>query len=90
MDVDVDSLISFLVSMRPSVIVTPSFVKVSAWRPFQFTCISIDGSQIDAIFKADGSSVYLDPRFQVTRYNESALHINAPEGLRDKEDVVIE
>ncbi|KAL5960788.1 SCO-spondin [Taenia solium] len=76
--------------MRPSVIVTPPFVEVPAWKPFQFTCVSTDGSQIDAIFKADGSSVYLDPRFQVTRYNNSALQITAPEGLRDKEDVEIE
>ncbi|VDM32229.1 unnamed protein product [Hydatigera taeniaeformis] len=73
-----------------SIIVTPPFVEVPAWKPFQFTCTTTEGSQVDAIFKADGSSVHSDPRFIVTRYNDSALHISAPEGLDDKEAVEIE
>ncbi|KAH9281039.1 Low-density lipoprotein receptor [Echinococcus granulosus] len=76
--------------LRPPVIVTPPVVEAPAWKPFQFTCVSTDGSQMNAVFKADGSSVYLDPRFRITRYNISALRITAPEGLRDKEDVEIE
>ncbi|VUZ54757.1 unnamed protein product, partial [Hymenolepis diminuta] len=34
----------------PTVIVTPSEIDVSAWQPFNFTCISTDGSRLRSVF----------------------------------------
>ena len=74
----------------PGVVVTPPVVEVPAWRSFEFTCVSEDGSRVDAVFKADGSSVEADPRFRVIRYNVSGVRVSAPEGLRDIDDLQIE
>lgn len=71
-------------------IITPGSISETAWRPFGFTCVSADGSRVDAVFKADSSQVDADPRFIVTRYNESTLYISAADGLRDVDDMLIE
>ncbi|KAM7543200.1 hypothetical protein Aperf_G00000009526 [Anoplocephala perfoliata] len=79
-------------STRPpttDVIITPGSITIPAWKPFEFTCISAGGGHVDAVFKADGSPIDTDPRFVVTRYNESAIYIRATEGLRDNDDTRI-
>ncbi|KAM3183921.1 hypothetical protein ACTXT7_009402 [Hymenolepis weldensis] len=75
---------------RPIIIITPPIISIPAWRHFEFTCVSSDGSRVDAVFKKDGSPVDGDPRFRVNRFNESALYVSASEGLRDIGDLRIE
>ncbi|VDN96155.1 unnamed protein product [Rodentolepis nana] len=75
---------------RPDIIITPPSISTPAWRPFEFTCVSSDGNRIDAVFKKDGSPVDGDARFQVNRYNASALYVSATDGLRDIDDLIIE
>lgn len=75
---------------RPPVIVSPPSIDIPPFRPFEFTCISSNGSRIDAVFKRDQSPVDRDPRFSVTRVNSSAIVISAPYGLRDIDDVEIQ
>ena len=69
---------------------SPEVVNVPAWRPFEFTCTSADGSHVDAVFKMDGSAVDADPRLRVIRYNASVLRVTAPRGFRDIDDAQIE
>ncbi|KAM3183920.1 hypothetical protein ACTXT7_009401 [Hymenolepis weldensis] len=71
------------------IIVFPSVIDVPAWQPFNFTCFSPEGNRLDAVFKADGSLVGKDPRFQVIRYNVSYIQVTAPEGLPDSVDMQI-
>lgn len=71
-------------------IVRPQRIDVSVWTSFNFTCISANGSRLNAVFKADGSPVDVDPRFRVIHYNASVLIISAPGGIRDIDDVQIE
>lgn len=71
------------------IIVFPPTIDVPAWQPFNFTCFSPEGIRLDAIFKADGSLVEKDPRFQVIRYNVSYIQVTAPEGLPDSGDMQI-
>ena len=79
-----------LLDGAPSVEITPGQIVVPAWTYFRFVCSSrTPGSQVSAIFTRDGSSVDSDRRFQVMRFNESALEVIAPEGLRDVDDTEI-
>ncbi|VDD74247.1 unnamed protein product, partial [Mesocestoides corti] len=76
--------------VRPSIVADPRHIYKPAWMDFEFICRSSDGGQIDAVFARDGSRVDADPRFRVTVYNESALVVSAPEGLRDVDDLTIQ
>lgn len=74
----------------PPVTVYPPIIDKPAWRPFEFTCYSPEGLRIDAFFRDSGTSLDRDPRFRVTRYNESYIRVSAPEGLPDTADIQIE
>ncbi|VDL57403.1 unnamed protein product [Hymenolepis diminuta] len=74
----------------PSLVVYPPIINVPAWQPFECTCYSLEGIRIDAMFRDSGSSVEADPRFRVTRYNDSYIKIDAPDGLPDNADTQIE
>lgn len=83
----------FLGSARPPtppVIVTPPIINLPPYRAFELTCISSDGSRVNAIFKGDRSPVDKDPRFRIIQYNSSTVTVIAPYGLRDTDDVQIE
>lgn len=48
------------------------------------------GSVLTLTTKANGSSIRADSRFRVTTYNETAIEIEAPMGLRGTDDMQIE
>lgn len=79
-----------IVPPLPPVVISPPRIDIPPWRPFEFTCTSPDGSRVDSVFKDDRMPVDQDPRFQVNRYNNSALIVRAPNGLRDTDDLRIE
>ncbi|KAL5960789.1 Very low-density lipoprotein receptor [Taenia solium] len=74
----------------PVVRVYPETVFVDEWTPFSFVCTGPPGSMLTLTIKADGSPVRADSRFRVTTYNETAIEIEAPMGLRGTDDMQIE
>lgn len=64
-------------------------IDIQPWHPFDFMCVSRPYTQLTAVFK-DGSLVERDPRFRLSRFNDSAILVSAPYGLRDSDDVRIE
>ncbi|VUZ54761.1 unnamed protein product, partial [Hymenolepis diminuta] len=60
--------VSTLPPPQPPVIVSPPTIDVPSYHPFEFTCISSDGSRIEAVFKVNRSPVDRDPRFRINRY----------------------
>ncbi|BHF68736.1 hypothetical protein SprV_0301177700 [Sparganum proliferum] len=77
-------------SFVPSIIIIPGSVTTLPWRSFQFLCLAPRGSLASVVFQLDGRPVENDGRFRVVRFNESAVQVNAPSGLRGMDDVVIE
>lgn len=74
----------------PAVKVHPETVFVDEWTPFSFVCMGPPGSVLTLTTKANGSSIRADSRFRVTTYNETAIEIEAPMGLRGSDDMQIE
>ncbi|KAL7058718.1 hypothetical protein AAHC03_013309 [Spirometra sp. Aus1] len=77
-------------SFVPSIIIIPGSVTTLPWRNFQFLCLAPRGSLASVVFQLDGRPVENDARFRVVRFNESAVQVNAPSGLRGMDKVVIE
>ncbi|VDK69212.1 unnamed protein product [Dibothriocephalus latus] len=85
-----DELSSFCGELPvPSIVIIPGSVTTLPWRSFQFTCTAPRGSLASVVFQRDGSPVENDARFRLVRFNESAVQVTAPSGLRGMDDMVI-
>lgn len=85
-------LMVFFISVpdRPQIYVEPPNIYKPAWVPFEFVCGSYNSGQISAVFAVNGSRVHFDPRFRVSKFNDSTVVVNAPRGLRDIDDTIIQ
>uniref|UniRef100_A0A183SDB4 Ig-like domain-containing protein n=1 Tax=Schistocephalus solidus TaxID=70667 RepID=A0A183SDB4_SCHSO len=73
----------------PSIVIIPGSVTTLPWRSFQFMCMAPKGNLASVVFELDGRPVENDTRFRLVRFNESAIQVTAPSGLRGMDDVVI-